>query len=83
MEEGEGQAAKGVGALQTRSFTLHVPEWVSQLLKIFQIQRAVKTLFPKDLLYTLYLSCFLAGYNDVQCINLCGVPIKAWSASLR
>lgn len=35
MEEGEGKAARGMGTLQTRSFILHVPEWVSQLLKVF------------------------------------------------
>lgn len=35
MEEGEGRAATGVGTLQTGSFILHVPEWVSQLLKVF------------------------------------------------
>lgn len=52
-------------------------------LRYFRFKELSRHLFPKDLLYTLYLSCFLAGYNDVQCINLCGVPIKAWSASLR
>lgn len=35
MKEGEQQAVKGVGTLQTQSFILHVLEWVSQLLKVF------------------------------------------------
>ena len=35
LGEGEGPACKGVETRQTRSFILHVPEWVSQLLKAF------------------------------------------------
>lgn len=52
-------------------------------LRYFRFKDLSRHLFLKDLPSVLYLSCFSTGDNDGWCINLCRVPINAWSASLK
>lgn len=82
-EEGEGRAAKGRGPLQAGHLSCASLSGCPNSLRYFRFKDLWRPLFLKDLPYALYLSCFSAGDDDVYCINLCRVPMNAWSPSFK